>query len=290
MQLALVAAVLVGLTAPTVGVYLVQRRLSLIGDGLGHVALLGVAVGVVTRNDPVVSALLVAVAGTLGVELLRSRRSAGADVALAVLFYGGIAGAVVAVTRAPAGTPANLDAYLFGALTTTTRADLAAFAGMALVVLAGTVGLGRQLFTVALDEEHATAGGLPVLRLNLLLAVVTASTVVLSMRVLGLLLISALMVLPAGCAQLVARSFRSSMVVAVLVGVTVSVTGTVVSFYADTPSGATIVLAAIAVYLLLSVARAAGAGRARPARPTYAVPPGREAPWTPRGAEEMLAP
>lgn len=257
MQLALVAALLVGLTAPTVGVYLVQRRLSLIGDGLGHVALLGVAVGLVTRHDPVVTALLVAVGGALVVELLRSRRSAGADVALAVLFYGGIAGAVVVVTRAPAGTPATLDSYLFGALTTTTRGDLAAFAGMAVVVLAVTVGLGRHLFTVALDEEYATASGLPVLRLNLLLAAVTAGTVVLSMRVLGLLLISALMVLPAGCAQLVARSFRSSMVVAVLVGVTVSVTGTVVSFYADTPSGATIVLTAITVFLCLLVGRAA---------------------------------
>jgi zinc transport system permease protein len=255
MQLALVAAVLVGLTAPTVGVYLVQRRLSLIGDGLGHVALLGVAVGLATRTAPVLTALVATVGGAVVLELLRSRRSASTDVALAVMFYGGIAGGVVVVTRAPAGTPANLDSYLFGALTTTTRTDLVVFAVMAVVVLGVTIGLSRHLFTVALDEEHATASGLPVLRLNLLLAVVTAGTVTLSMRVLGLLLISALMVLPAGCAQLVARSFRASLVVAVLVGVTVAVTGTVVSFYADTPSGATIVLVTIAVFALLSAGR-----------------------------------
>ena len=255
MQLALVAAVLVGLTAPTVGVYLVQRRLSLIGDGLGHVALLGVAVGLATRTAPVLTALVATVGGAVVVELLRSRRSASTDVALAVMFYGGIAGGVVVVTRAPAGTPANLDSYLFGALTTTTRTDLVVFAVMAVVVLAVTIGLSRHLFTVALDEEHAAASGLPVLRLNLLLAVVTAGTVTLSMRVLGLLLISALMVLPAGCAQLVARSFRASLVVAVLVGLTVAVTGTVVSFYADTPSGATIVLVTIAVFALLASGR-----------------------------------
>ena len=257
MQLALVAAVLVGLTAPTVGIYLVQRRLSLIGDGLGHVALLGVAVGLATRSTPVLTALLATVAGALVLELLRSRRPGNADVALAIVFYGGIAGGVVVVTRAPAGTPANLDSYLFGALTTTTRADLVVFASMAVVVLAVTVGLGRSLFTVALDEEYAAASGLPVLRLNLLLAVVTAGTVTLSMRVLGLLLISGLMVLPAGCAQLVARSFRSSLVVAVLIGVTVSVAGTVVSFYADTPSGATIVLMAIAAFAVLALGRLA---------------------------------
>jgi len=255
MQLALVAAVLVGLTAPTVGIYLVQRRLSLIGDGLGHVALLGVAVGLATRTAPVLTALLATVGGALVVELLRSRRSASTDVALAIMFYGGIAGGVVVVTRAPAGTPANLDSYLFGALTTTTRADLVVFAGMAVVVLTVTIGLSRHLFTVALDEEHAAAGGLPVLRLNLLLAVVTAGTVTLSMRVLGLLLISGLMVLPAGCARLVARSFRASVVVAALVGVGVAVTGTVVSFYADTPSGATIVLVTIALFALLAVGR-----------------------------------
>ena len=250
MQLALVAAVLVGLTAPTVGVHLVQRRLSLIGDGLGHVALLGVAVGLVTRTAPVLTALLTTVGAAVALELLRSRRSTGADVALAVMSHGGIAGGVVVVSRAPAGTPASLDSHLFGSLTTTTRTDLVVFAGMAVVVLAVTLGLSRHLFAVALDPEHAAASGLPVLRLDLLLAVVTAATVTLSMRVLGLLLISGLMVLPAGCAQLVARSFRASMVVAVAIGLTSAVTGTVVSFYADTPSGATIVLVTVAVFAL----------------------------------------
>ncbi|MCZ2815907.1 metal ABC transporter permease [Modestobacter sp. VKM Ac-2984] len=263
MRLALAAAVLVGLTAPTVGVHLVQRRLSLIGDGLGHVALLGVAVGLATRSAPVLTALLATVAGAVVVEVLRARRSTGTDVALAIMFYGGLAGGVVVVTRAPAGTPITLDGYLFGALTTTTRGDLVVFAGMAAVVLGVTLGLGRSLFTVALDEEHALASGLPVLRLNLLLAVVTAVTVTLSMRVLGLLLISGLMVLPAGCAQLVARSFRSSLAIAALIGVTVSVSGTAVSFYADTPSGGTIVLMAVAAYAVLSMASLARRGSPR---------------------------
>ncbi|PZA19927.1 metal ABC transporter permease [Modestobacter versicolor] len=279
MRLALVAAVLVGLTAPTVGVHLVQRRLSLIGDGLGHMALLGVAIGLATRSAPVLTALATAVAGALLVELLRHRRSASADVALAVLFYGGIAGGVVVVSRAPAGTPANLDSYLFGALTTTTRGDLVVFAAMAVGVLAVTIGLSRQLFTIAVDEEYAAASGLPVLRLDLLLATVTAGTVVLSMRVLGLLLISALMVLPAACARLVAPSFRSSLGVAALVGVSTSVGGTVVSFHADTPSGATIVLTAIAAFGLLA------AGRLVLRRPLPRLrPPGRPAQGAPPAA------
>ncbi|WP_211660663.1 metal ABC transporter permease [Modestobacter muralis] len=141
--------------------------------------------------------------------------------------------------------------------------DLVVFAVMAVVVLSVTVGLSRHLFTVGLDAEYAAASGLPVLRLDLLLAVVTAGTVTLSMRVLGLLLISALMVLPAGCAQLVGRSSRSSLAIAVAVGLTASVTGTVLSFYADTPSGATIVLVTVAVFALLAAGRTATRAPAR---------------------------
>lgn len=257
MQRALIAAFLVGLTAPTVGVYLVQRRLALIGDGLGHVALAGVAIGVLTSQAPVLTALAVAVAGALAIELIRARGRTSGDIALAILFYGGIAGGVVIISQAPGGTPGNLNAYLFGAITTTTVADVVIFGVLCAVVLTVTLGLARYLFAVSNDEEYALASGLPVLRLNLLLAVVTAMTVVVSMRVIGLLLISALMILPIASAQLVARSFRQTVLIGVLIGVVVSVFGVALSYYSDTPSGGTIVLLAIAAFVLLSLVGAA---------------------------------
>jgi len=253
---ALVAAFLVGLTAPTVGVYLVQRRLALIGDGLGHVALAGVAIGVLTSHAPVFTALILAVLGALALELVRSRGRTSGDVALAIMFYGGIAGGVVIISQAPGGTPGNLNAFLFGAITTTTGADVAVFAVLCGLVLAVTLGLSRYLFAVSNDEEYAVASGLPVLRLNLLLVVVTAMTVVVSMRVIGLLLISALMILPIASAQLVATSFRQTVAVGVGIGVVVSVSGVAVSFYADTPSGGTIVLLAIGVFAVFALVRA----------------------------------
>jgi zinc transport system permease protein len=262
MQRALVAAVLVGLTAPTVGVHLVQRRLSLIGDGLGHVALAGVAIGVLTSSAPVVTALVCALAGAVSIELIRARGNTSGDVALAILFYGGIAGGVVIISQAPGGTPGNLNAYLFGAITTTTGGDLAVFAVLAVFVLTVTLGLGRYLFAVSNDEEYAAAAGLPVLAINILLAVVTAITVVVSMRVVGLLLISALMIVPVATAQLVARSFRATTVLAVAVGVAVALAGVSTSFYTDTPSGGTIVLFAIGVFLVVAVGTAV-----RPPRP-----------------------
>jgi len=256
MQRALLAALLVGLTAPTVGVYLVQRRLALIGDGLGHVALAGVAIGVLTSQAPVLTALVLAVLGALVLELVRARGRTSGDVALAIMFYGGIAGGVVIISQAPGGTPGNLNAFLFGAITTTTGTDVAVFALLCALVLAVTLGLSRYLFAVSNDEEYAVASGLPVLRLNLLLVVVTAMTVVVSMRVIGLLLISALMILPIASAQLLASSFRQTVAIGVGIGVAVSVSGVTLSFYADTPSGGTIVLLAIGVFVVCALVRA----------------------------------
>jgi zinc transport system permease protein len=254
MQRALLASLMVGLVAPAVGVFLVQRRLSLLGDGLGHVALTGVAVGVLTSTAPVGTALVAAVLGAVLIELVRARGRTSGDVALAVLFYGGIAGGVVLLSLAPRGQATNLEAYLFGAITTTTTADVAVFGAITVVVLGVVWLLGQRLYAVSDDEEYARAVGLPVLALNVVLAVLVAATVVLSMRVVGLLLISALMIVPSAVAQLLARSFRQTVYLACAIGLVTSVTGTTASYYTGTPSGGTIVLLAIALFLLATTA------------------------------------
>jgi zinc transport system permease protein len=265
MQRALIAALLVGTVAPMVGIFLVQRRLSLIGDGMGHVALAGVAIGLLTGQAPVLTALLAAVAAAIAIEVIRGRGRTSGDIALAVMFYGGIAAGVVIIAKSPSSSPANLTAYLFGAITTADQHDLWVFAGLALVVLLATWLLRPWLFAVANDEEYARASGLPVTGLNIALAVLTAVTVVVSMRVVGLLLISALMIIPNATAQLLGRSFRASVRWAVLVGVVSSVGGVIASFYAETPSGGTIVLLAIGFFVVVATASGATA-RARAAR------------------------
>jgi zinc transport system permease protein len=270
MQRALLASLMVGLVAPAVGVFLVQRRLSLLGDGLGHVALTGVAVGVLTSTAPVGTALVAAVLGAVLIELVRARGRSSGDVALAVLFYGGIAGGVVLLSLAPRGQATNLEAYLFGAITTTSTADVAVFAVITVVVIGAVALLGQRLYAVSDDEEYARAVGLPVLGLNVVLAALVASTVVLSMRVVGLLLISALMIVPSAIAQLLGRSFRQTVYLACAIGLVVSVAGTASSYYAGTPSGGTIVLLAIALFLLVTagVAMREATGRRRHRRRT----------------------
>lgn len=252
MQRAVIAALLVGLAAPMVGIFLVQRRLALIGDGMGHVALAGVAIGVVTGTQPVWTALLVTIASAVLIELVRARGRTSGDVALAVMFYGGIAVGVMLLSQATDGSSGSLETYLFGAITTTSPTDLRIFAALTVVLVVVTWVLRPRLFAVAGDEEYARATGMHVLALNITLAVLTAVTVVVSMRIVGLLLISALMIVPNATAQLVSRSFGAAVRTAVGVGVLCSLGGVVVSYEADTPSGATIVVLTVVVFALVA--------------------------------------
>jgi zinc transport system permease protein len=252
MRKALLAAILVGLTAPAIGTFLVQRRLALMGDGVGHVALTGVGLALLLGTAPLPTAVVLAVAGAVAIELLRERGGTTGDVALALLFYGGIAGGVLLTNISRTATSFNLVAYLFGSVSTVSNGDLVVIAFLALLVLSVVVVFGREMFSVCYDEEVARASGLPVRVLNLLIAVTAALTVALAMRVVGLLLVSALMVVPVAAMQQVAKSFRATLVGAIVIGVAVSVGGLLIAYYADTAPGAAIVLTAIGVFGLTS--------------------------------------
>jgi zinc transport system permease protein len=245
MQRALLAALVTGLAAPAVGTYLVQRRLALLGDGIGHVAVTGVALGVLTGQAPMLTAIVVAVLGALTIELIRARGRTSGDVALALLFYGGIAGGVLLIGVA-GGSAASLQSYLFGSIVTVSAGDLTAVSALALVVVTLAVGLAPQLFAVCEDEEFARVQGLDVRVYSILLSVMAAVTVTVAMRTVGLLLVSALMVIPAATAQQVLRGFRATLVGAMVLGTVASLGGVVTSFYVAAPPGATIVLLALA--------------------------------------------
>lgn len=251
MQRALLAALLVGIAAPAVGIYLVQRRQAIMGDGIGHVALTGVALGFLLNTSPVWTAVLVAAAGAVAMELIRSYGHTRGDLALAMLFYGGMAGGVLLINLAPNGSTANLTTYLFGSVTTVSDSDVTAILWLSVFVLLVTLGLRRQFFAICQDEEFAKVTGLPVRSLNLLLAVTAAVTVTVAMRVVGLLLVSALMVIPVAAAQQATRAFAATLALAVAMGVVTTLSGTVFSYYVDVPPGATIVLFALGLFLLV---------------------------------------
>ena len=257
MRLALGAGAIVGVLAPAVGFFLVQRRQSLIGDGIGHVAFAGVAVGILLDVTPVLVALAAAVAGGVAIELLRSRAGAAGDQALAIVSYAGIALGVVLVSTAGA-LNVNLFQYLFGSILTITRGDLALIAALGAVGLATIALLYRAFAAVIIDEEGARVAGVPIASLNVALAALAAVTIALSMRVVGILLVAALMVLPVSAAGRVAWSMRSTLVLSTAIGLASALAGLTISYYADLPPGGTIVLTAAAVYVValgVSVAR-----------------------------------
>ncbi|ASU86334.1 metal ABC transporter permease [Nocardiopsis gilva YIM 90087] len=248
MQRALIVAVLVGLIAPVIGTFLVQRRLALLGDGIGHVALTGVALGYLTGNSPVIVALLVAGAAAVLIELIRVRARASGDVALALLFYGGIAGGLLLIGLTPGASSATLTAFLFGSVSSVSQQDVWVITGLAVVVIAVIGYFGRELFVLCQDEEVARAHGLPVRLLSMVIAVTAALTVVLAMRVVGVLLVSALMVVPVAAAQQLTRSFRVTMGLAVGIGVLCAVGGLSTTYYVEVAPGGAIVLLALAVF------------------------------------------
>jgi zinc transport system permease protein len=250
MQRALVAGLVVGAFAPLIGTFLVQKRMSLIGDGIGHLAFAGVAAGLLVGVWPVWTALALAILGALGVEWLRSRGRASGDLALALFFYSGLALGVVLVGLA-GSLNANLFGYLFGAILTVSPGELWVTVALGAVIAATMTLVRGAMFAVVSDEEWAKVAGLPVDLLNGLLAVVTACAIVTAMRVVGILLVAALMVLPVASGQLLARSFRGTLRWSVLVGEVSVVLGLVASRVWGLAPGGSIVLVAALIFALV---------------------------------------
>ncbi|HEX9989096.1 MAG TPA: metal ABC transporter permease [Chloroflexia bacterium] len=249
MQRALLAGLLVAAICPMIGLFLVLRRLSLIGDGLGHIAFSGVAAGFLLQIYPVITALVFTVLGAAGIEWLRSRQRAYGDLILAIFFYSGIAGGVVLSKLGDSLSTAQLFGYLFGSISTIGESDVWFILGLGIVVAAIIFLFYKELFALSFDEATARVSGIRVGTLNMLVAVTTAVTVSLGMRVVGLLMVAALMVIPVATALQLGRGFRATLAFSVLFSMVSLTTGLAASYYLDLPPGGTIVLSAVGLFL-----------------------------------------
>ena len=256
MQRALVASVAVGVFAPMIGTFVVQKRQSLIGDGIGHLAFAGVGAGLLLAVWPVWAALVIAVAGALGLEWLRARRAASGDLALALFFYSGIAAGVVLVSLS-GGFDATLLTYLFGQPLTVTDSEIGIIVGLGAVIVVAMLVMRRVLFAVVTDEDWSRVAGLPVGFVNSVLAVLVAVSVVAAMRIVGILLIAAMMVLPVASGQLLARSFRGTLWWSVAIGVASSILGLAAARIWGIAPGGTIVLISAACFAVVALVKRA---------------------------------
>ncbi|MBI4433719.1 metal ABC transporter permease [Candidatus Uhrbacteria bacterium] len=246
---AFVAGILLAFVAPTIGIFFVVRRYSAMADALAHVSLAGVAGGLLLGISPVWSALGACVLAVLGIERIREQRTLASDAVVVLFLFGGLALGVVMIGLRPAGG-INVASYLFGSILTVTRDAVVQTAYLSAATLAVVAVFWRSLFAVSLDEDVARAGGFPVRFLNRVVAVLGAATIAISIHVVGVLLIGALMVIPVLAAMQFHVGFRATWRISVALSLLSVVGGLIISFYANLASGATIVLCAIAGFLL----------------------------------------
>lgn len=251
MQRAFWAGGLIAIIAPLLGVYLMLRRQALMADTLSHVSLAGVALGTVLHLNPALTGFAVAVAGGLMIEQLRRSYRTYSEVPVAIIMTSGLALAVVLMSLKQSLSK-SFSSYLFGSIVAVSDTQLRLIAFVALVGLLYFMILRRPLYNLTFDEETAEIAGVRVKLLSFSFAVLTGMTVAAAMPVVGVLLVSALIVLPASLALRIASGFASAILIAIGTGLTGVFTGLSVSYYADTPPGGTIALILL-VFLLTTM-------------------------------------
>jgi zinc transport system permease protein len=246
---AFIAGVAVALVAPTIGTFLVVRRYSLMADTLAHVSLVGVAIGLVTKTQPVLIAIIAAIIAAIGIEKLRGTKRVFGESILALFLSGSLAIASVIISAA-GGFNMSLLNFLFGSITTVTQLDVFVITAMSLIILLTIIIFFNKFFLVSFDEELARTDGIRAKAYSTLLVVLAAVTVALSMRIVGVLLIGALMVIPVITAIQFSRGFRATILLSVAISLIAVVVGLLVSYYFSLASGGTIVVVALLLFLL----------------------------------------
>jgi len=247
---AIVAGSFIALLCSVLGVILVLKRLSLIGDGLAHVTFGSVALGLLLKVQPMYVSVPIVAFSSLAILKLTEKARVYNDAAIGIVSAVGVSGGVLLAGMA-AGFNVDLFSYLFGNILSVTEGEVAMSVALSLIVLFVIILRYNQLLSMSFDEEFARTSGINTSRINSLVAVLTAITVVLAMKLVGIMLTSALLIIPAVSAFQVARSFRGTICFAALVAVFSVWIGIFISFMLNLPTGATIVLLNFAFFLIL---------------------------------------
>jgi zinc transport system permease protein len=253
-QRVLATALIVAATAAVLGVFLVQRGMALFGDGVAHMSFAGIAIGFVAGWLPLAGAVLVAIVGALAVQELQRRGLARSDAALGLVYTSSLAVGVVLVSRRGA-VPPDVESYLFGNLLLAGQQEFLLAAGVSAAVAIMVSLLWRPLLLLSWGEEEARVQGLPARALNTLFTILVALTVVAAVRVVGVLLVSGLIIIPAAAANRLARSTREAVFISIAMAIAAVLAGLAVSVQFSLASGATITLAAAAMFIVAAVAK-----------------------------------
>lgn len=244
------AGIIVALLAPLIGIFLVLRRYSLIADTLAHVSLAGIAIGLLFKINPVLTAIAATTLSSTVIEKLRFSKKVYGESALAIFLSGSLALAVVLIGLAH-GFNVNLFNYLFGSIVTVKNSDVLIIATLGIVILGLLVLFYKELVYITFDEESARVSGIPTRLINTIFISLTAVTISLSIPIVGILLISALIVIPVVSALQMKKSFKQTIFIAEAISVVSVISGIIASFYLNVSPGGSIVLISLGIFVLI---------------------------------------
>jgi zinc transport system permease protein len=245
---AFTAGLIIGIVSPLIGIFLVLRRYSLMADTLAHVSLAGVAIGLITKVNPIVTALVTSVVSSIAIEKLRESRKVYGESALALFLSGSLALAIVLISFAR-GFNVDLFSFLFGSITTVKDSDITLIFILGFLVVALIVAFYKELVYISFDEETARVSGIPARFINMLLIILTATTIAIAMRIVGILLISALIVIPVISALQYRKGFLQTIIIAEAISIFSIISGIFVSYYLNLAAGGTIILISLIIFI-----------------------------------------
>ncbi|QSZ28042.1 metal ABC transporter permease [Aceticella autotrophica] len=249
---AFIAGSIISVIAPLTGTFLVLRRLSQIGDTLSHIALAGVAAGLLLGLNPTISSIIILILSSLGIEKLRKIYLRYSEISLAIMMSAGMAVAVILLSLS-IGSSANIMNYLFGSISSVSITDIYLIVILGIAVVLVIVSFYKELLFISFDEEAAKVSGIPVNQINLFFTILVALTIALSIRIIGALLVSALMVIPAASSLKIAKSFKQTIAYSIIFSFISVFVGIFASFYLNLSPGGSIVIVSLIIFVISNI-------------------------------------
>lgn len=253
MQRALIVGILLAVIVPLIGVIVVLKRLSMIGDALSHTSLAGVALGLILGINPVVGAVVTCTVAAFSIEFIRKRIPKYAEISISIIMSVGIG--LASVLSGFVKSAADFNSFLFGSIVAITDGELYLVLGISVLVIIAFVVFYKEFMYISFDEKSARLAGVPVRRMNFLITILTAVTVSVASRSVGALIVSSLMVIPVACAMQLAKSYWQTVIYSVLFAVAFTIIGLTLSYYLSLKPGGTIVLTGVAVLIPLMMVK-----------------------------------
>jgi zinc transport system permease protein len=252
MQKAFIAGILIATACALLGTFLILRRFSLIGDGIAHISFGGVAAGILFNITPFIGALIFGLIGSLGILKLKENSKMHSDTAIGLISHASL-GLGIFIASIASGFNVDILSYLFGNILAIKDTELMLSIILTLVVIIFIIIFNKDLFYIAFDEESAKVSGIKVNTLNTALVLLTSITIVSAMSIVGLMLASSLLIFPAASALQLKKSFKSTLIIAVLISVISVIVGISAAYYFDFATAGTIVLVNTTIFLIILI-------------------------------------